>query len=108
LEVGPWALTRRNRIRRSEGQSSRADARGGMVSSGFGVKLPMRSIEGAVMGSEAPAEAGSCRVAEVMGTELFTLTPDTVVASAQRLAFDNGVRHMLVLDGTTLTGIVCD
>jgi CBS domain-containing protein len=54
------------------------------------------------------AEAGSCRVAEVMGTELFTLTPDTVVASAQRLAFDNGVRHLLVLEGGALTGIVCD
>src|SRR4029079_13634975 len=65
----------------------------------------MRTIGGAAM--EA-VEAGSCRVAEVMGTELFTLTPDTVVASAQRFAFDNGVRHMLVLDGTTLTGIVCD
>jgi acetoin utilization protein AcuB len=53
-------------------------------------------------------EAGSCKVAEVMGTELFTLTPDTVVASAQRLAFENGVRHLLVLDGGALTGIVCD
>ena len=54
------------------------------------------------------ADAGSCHVTEVMGTELFTLTPDTVVASARRLAFDNGVRHLLVLDGGTLTGIVCD
>jgi len=54
------------------------------------------------------ADAGSCRVAEVMGTELFTLTPDTVVASARRLAWGNGVRHLLVLDGGTLTGIVCD
>jgi CBS domain-containing protein len=54
------------------------------------------------------AEAGSCRVAEVMGTELFTLTPDTVVASAQRLAFDNGVRHLLVLEGGALTGIICE
>jgi CBS domain-containing protein len=54
------------------------------------------------------ADAGSCHVAEVMGTELFTLTPDTVVASARRLAFDNGVRHLLVLDDGTLTGIVCD
>jgi CBS domain-containing protein len=57
---------------------------------------------------ESAHEAGSCHVADVMGTELFTLTPDTVVASAQRLAFDNGVQHMLVLDGATLTGIVCD
>jgi len=52
-------------------------------------------------------EVGSCCVAEVMGTELFTLTPDTVVASAQRLAVDNGVEHLLVLDNGTLTGIVC-
>jgi predicted transcriptional regulator len=43
-----------------------------------------------------------------MGTELFTLTPDTAVASAQRLAFENGVSHLLVLDGGALTGIVCD
>jgi CBS domain-containing protein len=57
---------------------------------------------------EATDDAGSCQVAEVMGTELFTLTPDTVVASAQRLAFDNDIQHMLVLDGGTLTGIVCD
>jgi|SRR5450432_2205826 acetoin utilization protein AcuB len=54
------------------------------------------------------ADAGSCHVAEVMGTELFTLTPDTVVASARRLAFGNGVHHLLVLDGGTLTGIVSD
>jgi CBS domain-containing protein len=78
-----------------------------MPGSGFGVKLPMRMIEGADMGSEA-AEAGSCRVSEVMGTDLFTLTPDTVVASAQRLAFDTGVTHMLVLDGASLAGIVCE
>jgi CBS domain-containing protein len=56
---------------------------------------------------EVLAQAGSCRVTEVMGTELFTLTPDTVVASAQRLAFDNGIEHLLVLDGGRLTGIVC-
>jgi CBS domain-containing protein len=53
------------------------------------------------------AEVGSCCVAEVMGTELYTLTPDTVVASAQRLAFDNGIDHLLVLDNGTLAGIVC-
>ena len=53
------------------------------------------------------AEVGSCCVAEVMGTELYTLTPDTVVASARRLAFDNGIDHLLVLDNGTLAGIVC-
>jgi CBS domain-containing protein len=53
------------------------------------------------------AEVGSCCVAEVMGTELYTLTPDTVVASAQRLAIDNGIEHLLVLDNGTLAGIVC-
>jgi CBS domain-containing protein len=53
------------------------------------------------------AEVGACCVAEVMGTELYTLTPDTVVASAQRLAIDNGIDHLLVLDNGTLAGIVC-
>src|SRR3954468_20486425 len=53
------------------------------------------------------AEVGSCCVAEVMGTELYTLTPDTVIASAQRLAFDNGVEHLLVLENGTLAGIIC-
>ena len=48
------------------------------------------------------AEVGACCVAEVMGTELYTLTPDTVVASAQRLALDNGIDHLLVLDNDTL------
>ena len=48
------------------------------------------------------AEVGACCVAEVMGTELYTLTPDTVVASARRLAFDNGIDHLLVLDNGTL------
>src|SRR5258708_6654641 len=56
---------------------------------------------------EVLAEAGSCRVADVMRTDLFTLTPDTVVASARRLAFDNSIEHLLVLDAGTLTGIVC-
>lgn len=53
------------------------------------------------------AEVAESCVAEVMGTELYTLTPDTVVASARRLATDNGVDHLLVLDNGTLAGIVC-
>jgi CBS domain-containing protein len=46
-------------------------------------------------------------VAEVMGTELFTLTPDTVVASALRLASARRIRHFLVIEDGSLTGIVC-
>ncbi|HVR63921.1 MAG TPA: CBS domain-containing protein [Polyangia bacterium] len=52
-------------------------------------------------------DVGACRVSEVMGTELYTLTPDTAVASARRLALANGVEHLLVLEKGTLTGIVC-
>jgi CBS domain-containing protein len=52
-------------------------------------------------------DVGSCCVSEVMGTELYTLTPDTAVASARRLALANGVEHLLVLEKGTLTGIVC-
>ena len=53
------------------------------------------------------AEVASCSVAEVMGTELFTLTPETAVASARRLVLENDIHHMLVLDNGTLAGIVC-
>jgi CBS domain-containing protein len=49
----------------------------------------------------------SCCVAEVMGTELFTVTPDTVVGSALRLASNRRIRHFLVIDGGNLAGIVC-
>jgi CBS domain-containing protein len=49
----------------------------------------------------------SCCVAEVMGTELFTLTPDTVVGSALRLAHSKRIRHFLVIEDGSLTGIVC-
>jgi CBS domain-containing protein len=52
------------------------------------------------------AEVGACCVAEVMGTELYTLTPDTTAAAARRLANDNGIDHLLVLDNGTLAGIV--
>jgi Mg/Co/Ni transporter MgtE len=42
-----------------------------------------------------------------MGTDLFTLTPDTVVSSALRLADAKRVRHFLVVENGGLTGIVC-
>jgi CBS domain-containing protein len=42
-----------------------------------------------------------------MGTDLFTLTPDTVVASALRLANAKRIRHFLVIEDGNLTGIVC-
>jgi CBS domain-containing protein len=51
-------------------------------------------------------EIGSCSVAEVMGTEMFTVTPETAVSSARRLVLETDVHHMLVLDQGTLAGIV--
>jgi CBS domain-containing protein len=42
-----------------------------------------------------------------MGTELFTLTPDTVVSSALRLASSRRIQHFLVIEDGSLTGIVC-
>ncbi|MES1164949.1 MAG: CBS domain-containing protein [Verrucomicrobiota bacterium] len=46
-------------------------------------------------------------MAEVMGTEMFTLTPETAVSSARRLVLENDIHHMLVLENGTLAGIVC-
>jgi signal-transduction protein with cAMP-binding, CBS, and nucleotidyltransferase domain len=54
------------------------------------------------------ADIGCCTVAEVMGTELFTLTPETTVASARRLVDVSGNDHLIVIQDGTLAGIVCD
>jgi CBS domain-containing protein len=54
------------------------------------------------------ANIGSCTVAEVMGTDLFTLTPETSVASARRLVDVSGNDHLIVIEDGTLAGIVCD
>lgn len=58
-------------------------------------------------GADAGLMDASCCVAEVMGTELFTLTPDTVVGSALRLAATKRIHHFLVIEEGSLTGIVC-
>jgi CBS domain-containing protein len=50
-------------------------------------------------------DESSC-VAEVMGTELFTLTPDTMVGSALRLANTRRIHHFLVIEDGSLAGIV--
>lgn len=49
---------------------------------------------------------GSRRVGEIMETMLCTVTPDTVVASARRLASEHNARHLIVLKDGTLAGIV--
>jgi CBS domain-containing protein len=59
------------------------------------------------MTSNMDSEIGDCTVGEVMGTELFTLTTDTAVASARRLVTEVGINHLLVLENGTLAGIVC-
>ena len=53
-------------------------------------------------------DIGCCTVAEVMGTDLFTLTPETSVASARHLVDVSGTEHLIVIEDGTLAGIVCD
>jgi CBS domain-containing protein len=66
-----------------------------------------RSQEAGLVSIESSSLDASCCVAEVMGTELFTLTPDTVVGSALRLAATKRIHHFLVIEDGSLTGIVC-
>jgi len=54
------------------------------------------------------AEIGDCTVAEVMGTEVFTLSPETSVASACQLVDVSGSNHLIVIQDGTLAGIVCN
>lgn len=47
-------------------------------------------------------------VAELMTTKLFTVGPDDSVEGAVRMLQQRGVRHLLVLDGHDLVGILSD
>jgi acetoin utilization protein AcuB len=47
-------------------------------------------------------------VQDVMQTKLFTVTPETTLPEALRLTGQRGVRHLPVLDGDRLVGIVSD
>jgi acetoin utilization protein AcuB len=47
-------------------------------------------------------------VQDVMQTKLFTVTPETTLPEALRLTGQLGVRHLLVLDGHRLVGILSD
>jgi len=54
------------------------------------------------------SDIASCTVAEVMGTELSTLSAESTVASARRLIASSGNDHLIVLQDGALAGIVCD
>jgi acetoin utilization protein AcuB len=47
-------------------------------------------------------------VQDVMQTKLFTVTPETTLPEALRLTAQRGVRHLPVLDGDRLVGILSD
>jgi acetoin utilization protein AcuB len=47
-------------------------------------------------------------VQDVMQTKLFTVTPETTLPEAIRLTGQRGVRHLPVLDGERLVGILSD
>jgi acetoin utilization protein AcuB len=47
-------------------------------------------------------------VQDVMQTKLFTVTPETTLPEALRLTGQRGIRHLPVLDGDRLVGIVSD
>jgi acetoin utilization protein AcuB len=47
-------------------------------------------------------------VQDVMQTKLFTVTPETTLPEALRLTAQRGIRHLPVLDGDRLVGILSD
>lgn len=48
------------------------------------------------------------KIADLMTTKLLTVGPDDSVEGAVRLLQQRGVRHLLVLDGSELVGILSD
>jgi acetoin utilization protein AcuB len=48
------------------------------------------------------------KIADLMTTKLYTVSPEDSVEGAVRLLQQRGVRHLLVVDGNDLVGIVSD
>ena len=48
------------------------------------------------------------KIAELMTTKLLTVAPDDSVEAAVRMLQQRGVRHLLVLEGNELVGILSD
>jgi CBS domain-containing protein len=48
------------------------------------------------------------KVRDMMHVDVVTATPDTSLAQGQRLMHDKGIRHLPVVSGTELVGIVTD
>jgi acetoin utilization protein AcuB len=48
------------------------------------------------------------KIADLMSTKLYTISPDDSVEGAVRLLQQRGVRHLLVLDEHDLVGILSD
>ena len=48
------------------------------------------------------------KIADLMSTKLYTVSPDDSVEGAVRLLQQRHVRHLLVLDGHDLVGIISD
>jgi acetoin utilization protein AcuB len=48
------------------------------------------------------------KIADLMSTKLYTVSPDDSVEGAVRLLQQRGVRHLLVLEGRDLVGIISD
>jgi CBS domain-containing protein len=46
------------------------------------------------------------RVSEIMSTELVTVTPETSLEECLQLMEQNGIFHLLVLDGTDFLGLI--
>src|SRR5262249_38286466 len=53
-------------------------------------------------------EAARMLVRDVMQTKLFTVTPQTTLPEAARTTSQGGIRHLPVLDGDQLVGILSD
>jgi acetoin utilization protein AcuB len=58
--------------------------------------------------ASVPEEAFGMLVQDIMQSRVITVTPRTVVHEALRLLRTRGIRHLVVLDGDAVVGIVSD
>jgi CBS domain-containing protein len=95
-------------------EASLEEAAEALAADNIGALLVLRHGELAGLVSErdvvihvaAGSDLSHLHVGEVMATDLVTVRPDTSVAAAARVMVDADVRHLPVLDGRLIAGVL--
>src|SRR4249919_3483334 len=90
----------------SVAESLAAGEIGTVVVEGAGGPSGLISERDLVNAVAAGDDLATCQAADIMTTDLIRVGPDDTIASAAALMIEAGVRHLPVMDGHSVIGVV--